>query len=434
MKNNHIIKSIIWLIIQVGSVLFRQSQAQDVPSWWEELTPMSVAKGYSGSAVIDGRIYIVGGWNNMNSTAIASTEVYNPETDSWSSKANMHFLRGALTVEAVNNKLYAIGGATHWNTTTVCDFVEQYDPEKNSWTTKTAMPGKRGWHFSCVCNNKIYVFGGLKGLYDAGWEISNLVYDPETDEWDSIAPLNYRRQSASCCVFDNKIYVFGGWNGALSWETRAEIYDPLTDTWSSNNYIPGNLASQHTFLYNNIMYNIAGGWSDDDLQSQPVWQYDPADSSWQEMEKIPVSFYWSTQQKIGDYVYIFGGFNDLNLDYINWTILSEAYRINLPLVSPKSEITESLDLNSSNSEPFIQIYPNPFNSKTVISYQLPEISNIEVGIYDLTGGEITTLLKEQQKPGIHKVEWNIKGVIPGIYFLRLQAGSYVQTKKMIVLE
>ena len=62
---------------------------------------MLVSKGNSGSAVIDGRIYIVGGWNNIYISGIASTEVYNPETDSWSSCANMRFQRGGLTVETV---------------------------------------------------------------------------------------------------------------------------------------------------------------------------------------------------------------------------------------------------------------------------------------------------------------------------------------------
>ena len=81
-----------------------------------------------------------------------------------------------------------------------------------------------------------------------------------------------------------------------------------------------------------------------------------------------------------------------------------------------------------------QNYPNPFNPSTVISYQLPVNSNVSLKIYDLLGREIATLVNEEQSAGWKEVKWNATGVASGIYFYKLTAGSFVETKKMLMLK
>lgn len=85
-----------------------------------------------------------------------------------------------------------------------------------------------------------------------------------------------------------------------------------------------------------------------------------------------------------------------------------------------------------------QNYPNPFNPATIIRYQLPEVSNIELTIYDLLGTQIKTLVKQKQPVGTYQVEWdgrNEEGaqVSSGVYIYGLTADSYSQTKKMVLL-
>ena len=392
-------------------------QSQTLPDWWEELTPMLVSKGNSGSAVIDGRIYIVGGWNNIYISGIASTEVYNPETDSWSSCANMRFQRGGLTVETVNKKLYAIGGAKSRTANDVCDIVEEYDPQKNSWTIKNGMPGKRGWHCSCVLNDKIYIIGGLN---ISTFETSNFVYDPVTDEWDSIAPLNYHRQQASCCVFENKIYVFGGFNGNLSWEARTEVYDPLTNTWSVSSLIPGAFHSHHAFMYDNKIYNIGGGGITDDIHSEPVWMFDPASNLWQEMRDIPKDFMGSAQQQIGDYIYIFGGYTHSPgvQDFIS---KNEAYRINLGLLDIKT-FSES---NSLIGGLPVNIYPNPCDD--VIYIEIENSDGARLEIYSVSG---KLIFRKELHSRFEKID--ISKMLEGIYFVKVYQKNRVRIEKLIV--
>ena len=84
-------------------------------------------------------------------------------------------------------------------------------------------------------------------------------------------------------------------------------------------------------------------------------------------------------------------------------------------------------------------YPNPFNPTTTISYALPEISDVTLTIYDITGREVATIVHGQQPAGFHDVNWNgidATGnlVSTGVYFARMQAGDYSKTIKMVYLK
>jgi hypothetical protein len=81
-----------------------------------------------------------------------------------------------------------------------------------------------------------------------------------------------------------------------------------------------------------------------------------------------------------------------------------------------------------------QNYPNPFNPTTTINYQIPELSFVTLKIYDVLGSEIIILVNEEKPVGIYEVEFNATALPSGIYFYRLQAGSFVETKKMILMK
>ncbi len=80
-----------------------------------------------------------------------------------------------------------------------------------------------------------------------------------------------------------------------------------------------------------------------------------------------------------------------------------------------------------------QNYPNPFNPITTIEFQIPEPSYVTIKIFDVIGRETATLVNEFLPSGTHKVKWDAKGHPGGVYFYRLEAGGFIQTKKMILL-
>jgi len=86
-----------------------------------------------------------------------------------------------------------------------------------------------------------------------------------------------------------------------------------------------------------------------------------------------------------------------------------------------------------------QNYPNPFNPKTTIRFTISDLRFTTLKIYDVLGSEIATLVNEEKPAGSYVVEFNSRGLIhqtltSGVYFYQLKAGSFIQTKKMILIK
>ncbi|MBK9097565.1 MAG: T9SS type A sorting domain-containing protein [bacterium] len=87
-----------------------------------------------------------------------------------------------------------------------------------------------------------------------------------------------------------------------------------------------------------------------------------------------------------------------------------------------------------NSFQLFQNYPNPFNPTTKISWQSPVGGFQSIKVYDVLGNEVARLINEYKPAGSYEVEFNASALSSGIYFYKLQAGSFTETKKMIVIK
>jgi len=108
------------------------------------------------------------------------------------------------------------------------------------------------------------------------------------------------------------------------------------------------------------------------------------------------------------------------------------------VIIPVTLLTEpviGIDDNPPVPEVFAleQNYPNPFNPSTTIKYQIPELSIATIKVYDVLGSEIVTLVNEEKTAGNYKVEFDATGLPSGVYIYRLIAGSFTNSKKMILL-
>lgn len=81
-----------------------------------------------------------------------------------------------------------------------------------------------------------------------------------------------------------------------------------------------------------------------------------------------------------------------------------------------------------------QNYPNPFNPATIISYQLPANTLVTLKVYDILGREFQTLINERQTAGAHSVTFDASNLASGVYFYRMQAGEFIQTKKLVLMK
>ncbi len=81
-----------------------------------------------------------------------------------------------------------------------------------------------------------------------------------------------------------------------------------------------------------------------------------------------------------------------------------------------------------------QNYPNPFNPSTVIKYQLPKSEFVTIKVFDLLGREVASLVNEQKEPGYYEAVFDGSNMASGLYFYKIEAGSFVETKKMMLIK
>jgi len=113
-----------------------------------------------------------------------------------------------------------------------------------------------------------------------------------------------------------------------------------------------------------------------------------------------------------------------------------AYRLRQIDNDGSFKYSKSVELEN-NSTPtsfsLAQNFPNPFNPSTMISFDLPLNSFVSLKVYDMIGREVETILSEGMSAGSYSRQWNAMNVPSGVYFYRLQAGSFIETKKLVLL-
>ncbi|MEE9430756.1 MAG: DUF4038 domain-containing protein [Melioribacteraceae bacterium] len=120
----------------------------------------------------------------------------------------------------------------------------------------------------------------------------------------------------------------------------------------------------------------------------------------------------------------------------NSYLISNTSITSMKLTFCYSDVVLSQEENNTLPEQYslLQNYPNPFNPSTKIRFGLPNESKVSLVVYNVLGEQIIRLVDKQLKAGFHEVEFNNQMQSSGIYFYRLQAGKYVETKKMILLK
>jgi len=283
----------------------------DVPlsiSSWTDGPTLNEERVYFDAAVLNGKIYAVGGYKNPTTFA-PNIEVFDPAKNSWSIETQLPQPRGAASVEAIDGKLYIFGGVKGIGANHVAD-VDTYDPEDGSWDSKAPMMTPNAYRQTVVLNNKVYAIGGTT----TGKLFSDDVeeYDLVTNRWTKKAPLNKARSYFSSAVVDGKIYVFGGVTNTEYRGIRSvEMYDPAIDSWTEVGELPVQCGFTGAVVSNGHIFVIGGdrGGTDADWPGLGTTQiYNPANNSW---SKASVSLYTKRRGMpavvLDNKIYVIGG-------------------------------------------------------------------------------------------------------------------------------
>jgi N-acetylneuraminic acid mutarotase len=303
---------------------------------------MPTARGGFGVAVVNGKIYAIGGINGDNEP-LNTVEEYNPVTDGWTSKTSMPTPRTGFAIAVYSNKIYVIGGSIG---NVYVGNNEVYDPVSNTWTTKASMPTPRADLCANTVNGNIYLIGGKRYSSSDPYYIEtdvNEVYYPVNDSWSTKTALPTAVQGYGSAVVDNKIYIIGGSrqptsSGTSTLVNNNQVYDTTTDTWSraapiSNTVSYGSAAATQGYLAPQEIYYV-GGFSNG--QSSAITKaYTVSNNSWSNIEPMPTARGYLSLVVIDDVLFAIGGF-----DGTNWLGTNEHYKPSgYGTVPPRVQIT-----------------------------------------------------------------------------------------------
>lgn len=224
---------------------------------WTKKQSMPSPAHHAALAEYKGKIYAFGGFvaypvagGTAGWQPVDNSWEYDPATDSWKALAAVPTKRGSPVAAVVNGKIYVIGGTTmNPGSNEPAVFMnrparsvgtnEAYDPATNKWESRSPMPTGRNHTFGGAVNDKIYVIGGRLGSPFVGASSATDIveeYDPSTDQWGAPkAKMPTPRGGGGWATYGNKIYVAGGEinTAVVAGAFRAvEAYDPATDTWA----------------------------------------------------------------------------------------------------------------------------------------------------------------------------------------------------------
>jgi N-acetylneuraminic acid mutarotase len=192
---------------------------------WVPLAPPPLARGAATAQAIGGKIYVTGGTTTEGVRPFNQLDIYDPVADAWTSGEAMPTAREHLASCALDGKMLVVGG---WNEDVSTAVAEEYDPQANSWQTLPPMPTARGGLAAVTEGGQCHAIGGEDwALPFPGTMHAHEVFDPTSGTWTSSAPMPTARHGLGLAVVGRAIYAMGGGpSQGNSYTSVVEVFVP----------------------------------------------------------------------------------------------------------------------------------------------------------------------------------------------------------------
>ncbi|XP_046669511.1 kelch-like protein 5 [Homalodisca vitripennis] len=280
-------KSTVGVLFAVGGMDANKSGATSIEQYdlrankWTHAANMPGRRLQFGVAVVEGKLYVVGGRDGLKT--LNTVECFDIKTKTWSNMPPMSTHRHGLGVGVLEGPLYAVGGHDGWS---YLNTVERWDPQVRQWSYVAPMSTQRSTVGVAVLNGKLYAVGGRDG---SSCLRTVECYDPHTNKWTNCAPMAKRRGGVGVGVMNGYLYALGGHDVPASNPSAArfdcvERYDPKTDTWTT---VASMSVGRDTLGVSRLGDRLlAVGGYDGQTYLQLVEAYDSQANEWQQVAPL----------------------------------------------------------------------------------------------------------------------------------------------------
>lgn len=283
--------------------------------FWTTLEPMPTPRTELGVAVVDGKIYAIGGYNGSYyseyGSYLGTNEMYDPATDTWTTKASMHKPRSNFAIAVIDTKIFVFFGMlSEYQPTST---FEIYDTITDTWEIKKCGLYTGSDMSAEVVNGSIYLVGGLISPWPPSALLGKIQsYNFATESLETEAQIPNPVFAHGSAFVDGKIFMIGGRD--IGWDIDPEnishhydltqIYDTKTGTWSNGKKIPQPI--------HGVSIGVTSGVSALKrihlLKEDIHYVYDPENDFWTNSTPMLTPRYGAGVAVVNDLLYVIGGY------------------------------------------------------------------------------------------------------------------------------
>jgi N-acetylneuraminic acid mutarotase len=398
-------------------------------------------------AVVGNEVYVGGLFTSAGGVSANYVARFNTQTNTWSTlgTGSSNGVGGIVRALAVVGNEVFVGGQFTSAGGVSANCVARFNTQTNTWSTlgtgsSNGVSGGSSFtavNALAVVGDEVFVGGEFTS---AGGVSANYVarFNTQTNTWSTLGTGSSNGVSGdifsavnALAVVGNEVVVGGGFTsaGGVS-ANRVARFNTQTNTWStlgtgSSNGVNSTvlaLAVVGNEVFVGGLFTSAGG-----VSANRVARFNTQTNTWSTLgtgSSNGVNNDVAALAVVGNEVFVGGSFTSAGGIASTFIARWNSGTSRVEQLSPTAPKTFLLEQN----------YPNPFNPSTTIRYQLPVASEVKLEVYDVLGKKIATVVNERQSAGAYQVVWNASGLSSGTYFYRLQAGTFVETKKMIMVK
>ncbi|GAB4513823.1 MAG: hypothetical protein OHK0046_15020 [Anaerolineae bacterium] len=284
---------------------------------WQAAAPAPNYHMEGVAAVVEGRLFQIGGFATYDTTLHPSTaiSVYDPIANLWSVQPNPVPYGGSHTQGVTDGRyIYVVGGFLGSDPGVATSDVWRYDTQTDNWAALSPLPEPRASGGTALLGNTLHYIGGLLSdrKTDANTHWSLDLTDPEAT-WQTVTTFTRARNHFQAVVAEDKIYAVGGQNGHDGKHTDLpylDVFDPATLTWTPLADLPNTRshAEMGTFVANDRIL-VVGGRQDINgtHPTNTVLEYNPQTNTWAQIGTLPKGLMSVTAQIVDEVLVITGG-------------------------------------------------------------------------------------------------------------------------------